>query len=770
MKANMRTRSNKNSVEGHELAGTNSQPSSSQRRSGRTGKRNRLFPADTYELRTDQIEGDSATSDDETEESQNLRISKRRKKKTTRCDAESNGTESRTESQDVVQVQELVNTSEEQINNNTQSNMDTSITPNAGDELSDSNYNRELHLIHLQNQGLWMQTVIEVEKAFYEYGKEETNDIMDLFRTITKATEELKKISKRKRASHDESEEELKNRIRQLVSKSMLGNANNLLKSEGLHRPTILEIEEKLAVSQEKLECEKDDLEEVMERMRLHTANNNHKKFTHEEVMRKIESSKSNATTDSHGLSVNILKTIARRGNENACRGISKAILCILNGNLQTDANAWLNETRQVTLKKKRPGDFRRIGITNSFLTIADALALSTVSEALSKTASNHQFGNKPDGIARAAVTAQIVLEDDAGMTSYYHGNKMPKQELAVLHLDIADAFDSIKRSKVLTMLEGLHANHLAYFGDRLGSDTALIFEVDGSELSRTTSFGVPQGRCSSSLLFDAIYAKCLSEGGVFSNKVRIILIHDDFYAIGCPADLLTLHNKFTDAIKTIGLHENISKREFFAFNDETAREMQDLFQGITRCLHGLNLGGIPIGTDEYRLEELREKDKILRNRTCQLLEDNKGSVETVYGLLKLCISPAWNHILRANELVAKAEDDEIQDLVRSEENIIREFMKSARQQAGLPVPRNPGQTDEWCHFDETRDLFFRRSSYGGLGITSCVDSSTAALLGGYAAIGNELVSNKADGGVGCKLLERSVAELPSKQPKRKGL
>ena len=47
----------------------------------------------------------------------------------------------------------------------------------------------------------------------------------------------------------------------------------------------------------------------------------------------------------------------------------------------------------------------------------------------------------------------------------------------------------------------------------------------------------------------------------------------------------------------------------------------------------------------------------------------------------------------------------------------------------------------------------------GGLGITSCIDTSPAALLGAYAAFGSELASPAAAGAVGCTMLERSICK-----------
>ncbi len=79
--------------------------------------------------------------------------------------------------------------------------------------------------------------------------------------------------------------------------------------------------------------------------------------------------------------------------------------------------------------------------------------------------------------------------------------------------------------------------------------------------------------------------------------------------------------------------------------------------------------------------------------------------------------------------------------------------MASARKQTRLPTIEIE---EEWCDYDVTRNIFFRRSSLGGLGITSSIDTSPAALLGAYAAIGSQLASTTREGGVGCRLLEQS--------------
>jgi hypothetical protein len=613
-------------------------------------------------------------------------------------------------------------------------------------------YNKEQHLRYLERTSKWNVAVDKIENAFTRFNKEELS-LIQLLDEMTRAAAPLNKISINKRASSNNgNDRNTVERVRHLVSNSMLGSANNYLKSNGLYTPSIPEIQKKLSSETNTLENEIEKLDRIISHINLHGSVPNRKTFSHEEILNKIESCRG-STSDAHGVSVNMFKVIARRGNEHACKGLTKSIKLILEGKLDPRACKWLNTTREVTLRKKVPHEFRLIGITNAFLSIADALAISTANEALKSAASPNQFGLLADGITKAAVTAQIVLEDDAGMSPYYDGNRKPKQQLAILHCDIKDAFDGVSRSEIINLLQELKTNHIHYFTDRMGSATDLVFEIEGTQVVFTTHKGVPQGRSSSSLLFDAIYGTALKRGKVFDiGGVRIILIHDDFYAIGRPEDLFLVHTRFTNSIKTIGLYENENKREYFCFNDDVASAMDNLFPNITRCTLGINIGGIPVGTDEYRINEIKQKDDENTSRVLELIRDHEGSIETVYALEKYCISPTFNHIIRANELLVYNETLR-EHISINEKKVINAFMAAARKQTRLP---NIKIEEEWCDYVETRNIFFRRSSLGGLGITSAIDTSPAALLGAYAAIGSQLASPSRDGGVGCKLLEQS--------------
>ena len=621
------------------------------------------------------------------------------------------------------------------------------------DELPMNIINREQHLLYLEKTSKWNVTIDKLENAFIRFDKEDLS-LVQLFEELSDAAAPLKKISINKRAaSNNDNDRNTTERVRHLVSNSMIGSANNYLKSNGLYKPSIQEIQQKLNTDAAAMEYEVEKMDRIISHINLHGSVPNRKTFTHEEILNKIESCKG-STSDSHGVSVNMFKAITRRGQEQACKGLSKAIQTILNGRVDPQACKWLNETRQVNLRKKVPDQFRRIGITSAFLSIADALAIGTESEALKRAASPNQFGLLADGIAQAAITAQIILEDDEGLTNHYN-NREPKRELAILHLDIKDAFDGVSRSEIIELLNDLKSNHIHYFSDRLCSATDLVFELEGKEILFTTRKGVPQGRSSSPILFDAIYGACLKRGKVFDiGNVRVILIHDDFYAIGTPADLKVVHTRFTNCVKTIGLCENENKREYFCFNNAVGVEMDMLFPNITRRTLGLEIGGIPVGTDMYRINEIKQKDDANTSRILELIRDHDGSIETVYALEKFCISPAWNHIIRANELLTPGCNETLREhILLNEKKVIKSFMAAARKQTRLP---NIEIEEEWCDYEVTRNIFFRRSSLGGLGITSSIDTSPAALLGAYAAIGSQLASPTRDGGVGCRLLEQS--------------
>ena len=186
------------------------------------------------------------------------------------------------------------------------------------EELPISVYNKEQHLLYLEKTSKWTLAVDMLEDAFKKFDKEE-HSLVILFDKITDAVASLNEISIKKRAASNNDNNNNATRVRHLVANSMIGSANNYLKSNGLYNPSLQEINEKIKIDDNALENEIADLNRVLQSIKLYGSGPNRKTFSHEEILNKIESCRG-TTSDSHGVSVNMFKVIARRGDENACR------------------------------------------------------------------------------------------------------------------------------------------------------------------------------------------------------------------------------------------------------------------------------------------------------------------------------------------------------------------------------------------------------------------------------------------------------------------
>ena len=255
------------------------------------------------------------------------------------------------------------------------------------------------------------------------------------------------------------------------------------------------------------------------------------------------------------GMKAVFFKTILQSKNENAKTGIIKMIQLIARGGLDDKVNEKLNVVRQVLLKKPN-GTFRRIGISEPLVAIADNLISRMISPTLKEVSTDSQFGLKEDGCQLAAVAAQIELDrmTDLGL------------EVAILHVDMKSAFDTVKREAILQLLKS--TTHSArFFVDRLSQPTSLEFDVGEGTLQCATSYGVPQGAATSPIVFDAVYGKCLKECGVLLTDTngRTLLIHDDYYCVALVSELEKVVSKMKGekGVNSIGLELQERKSEY---------------------------------------------------------------------------------------------------------------------------------------------------------------------------------------------------------------
>ena len=229
------------------------------------------------------------------------------------------------------------------------------------------------------------------------------------------------------------------------------------------------------------------------------------------------------------------------------------------------------------------------------------------------------------------------------------------------------------------------------------------------------------------------------------------MLIHDDFYCVAVVSELekvVTSLNGET-GVKSIGLELQESKSEYFC-SDETAEKMAVVFPNFTRAEGGLMVGGIPVGDKDWVLQKVQEKTRETKEEILQTLRDYKDHPGVAYALIRYCISTGWNHWLRAIDVVTlSGENDDF--LEKAENEYIGAFIDTLLER--IKCNWDWRAMEESHHFLKVAsELFHRRQSLGGLGVTSPVRTGPLALLGGYAAMSKSLMDM-----VTCSVLEKST-------------
>lgn len=160
-------------------------------------------------------------------------------------------------------------------------------------------------------------------------------------------------------------------------------------------------------------------------------------------------------------------------------------------------------------------------------------------------------------------------------------------------------------------------------------------------------------------------------------------------------------------------------------------------------------VGGIPVGDKTWVLQKVKEKASETKVEILHTLREYKDHPGAAYALIRYCISTGWNHWLRAIDVVTLSSENDC-FLEKAEEEYVGAFIDILLEK--IKCQWNWRAMEESHHFyREASELFHRRQSLGGLGISSPARIGPLALLGGYAAMSKALLDM-----VGCTVLEKS--------------
>jgi hypothetical protein len=430
-----------------------------------------------------------------------------------------------------------------------------------------------------------------------------------------------------------------------------------------------------------------------------------------EQMKRVIRSSNNGSASGPSGWGGNMLSSLVEAP---ICRaGIIALLKDIINGNIPDQARQYLLASRLVGLNKEegRSGA-RPIAIGELFYRLAGIVAVRNVVAAAAKLLSPHQYGvGVASGAERIVHSLQHTLSDKS-------------TKLAVLKVDISNAFNSCDRARMLSELYATpQLNQLfrvADFGYSVPSQL-LLQRCEGDYI--LSSNGVRQGDPLSSLLF-CVYMRSVYARVAARAKVTLYGFIDDLHVVGTPAEVMKALAALQALLPEVKLQFNTAKSHFAYFHDDAEPLMRSIRE--TLAAHNIEVHeqwmevmGAVVGKNEEAVmagvKAVLGPDHhaaFFRRLRCDVLP-----VQSAMLLLRQCAVPQLNYLLRCVPPPCVAEEAEQFDAT---------MLTSASDKLALTRMERTA---------EQHRLLQLKLTDGGFGLTSAVRTSPAAYLGSLAAV-----------------------------------
>ena len=407
------------------------------------------------------------------------------------------------------------------------------------------------------------------------------------------------------------------------------------------------------------------------------------------------------------------------------CRlGVVALLRDIINGELSDDARKLLLTSRLVALAKPDSDSYRPIAVGELFYRLAAIVVVRRVSSEAAVLLSPHQYG-----VGVAAGAEKIVH-------SLQHELADEDKRLALLQLDMANAFNSCDRARLLrelyTLPELQSAYRVANFAYSQPSPLVLS-GCDGFMIE--SAQGVRQGDPLSALLF-CVYMKQILQQVSDQTGVRVYGFFDDVNLLGSPQQLMAALNHLQSALPQVSLQLNTAKSHFAYFHDHLT-PLSATVRG-TLTAHNIEyhhqwvgVVGAVVGRDDTAIREgmgsvltrAGGHDAFLRR-----IRLDELPIQTAMLLLRQCLVPALNYHLRCIAPVCIEDEARMFD---------QQMVEAAADKLGL---------DREERTERTTTLLQRRLRDGGWGLTSAAHTSVAAFLGSLAACCTEPVFSSYSG------------------------
>ena len=394
------------------------------------------------------------------------------------------------------------------------------------------------------------------------------------------------------------------------------------------------------------------------------------------------------------------------------CRlGVIALLRDIINGDLPDDARQLLLASRLVALTKPNSDGYRPIAVGEVFYRLASIVAVKRVSTEAARLLAPHQYGM---GVAAGA---EKILH------SVQHGLADSDKRLALLQLDITNAFNTCDRARLLSELYGQPDLQSLYRITDLAYSQPSVLVLSGCNgLMIESAQGVRQGDPLSALLF-CVYVRDVLQRVSDQTGVKVYGFFDDINLLGTPQQLMAALSHLQQSLPAISLQLNTAKSHFAYFHDSltplTSAVLNTLSANNIQLHHEwVGVVGAVVGRDDAAiragmhsvLSAAGGHDAFLRR-----LQLDEMPIQTAMLLLRQSMVPAMNYFVRCIAPVCIEDEAHRFD---------QRVMEAAMDKLGL---------DGAERGERTVTLLQRKLRDGGWGLTPAVRTSPAAFLGSLA-------------------------------------
>lgn len=430
-----------------------------------------------------------------------------------------------------------------------------------------------------------------------------------------------------------------------------------------------------------------------------------------DEVMAQLlRQSNNGSASGPSGWGGNMLSSLAE---SDVCRaGIIALLKDIINGNLPDHARQLLLACRAVALNKPS-GGYRPIAVGELFYRLAGVIVVRKITGAAASLLAPHQYGvGVPSGAERILHSLQHTLSDKS-------------KKLALLKIDIANAFNACDRARVLRELYATPQLspmfRMADFGYAVPSEL-LLQRCEG--LSIPSSNGVRQGDPLSAVLF-CLYMRPILAQVSEEADVQLYAFFDDVNVVGTPEQVMKALTVLQRILPKASLRCNTSKSHFAYFHQDESpllRSVRDTLADQDIHFHDdwVDVVGAVVGRDEAAIRagiEATLGSDVGRDAFFYRLQLGQLSAMSSMLLLRQCAVPRMNYALRCLPPSCIAQQAEVFD---------EQVLRAAKTVLNL-------HADEG--WEETDRILRVKLRHGGFGLTSAVRTSPAAFLGSLAAV-----------------------------------